>query len=187
MKYVKEAIVKWIKEWFDKNGPGCMAVIGISGGKDSSVVAALCVKALGKDRVIGVLMPNGEQSDISYAYGICEYLDIKHYVINIKDAFESALKVKNIDLKICSLALRRVLECICKERDAKGKKLEQMIEDMIDRGILPKMFNDACWIIRQLGNSAAHDEKSKFTIREVDSTVSFMQDIINYLYILLEI
>ena len=49
MKYMKEAIVKWIKDWFDKNGPDCKAVIGISGGKDSSIVAALCVEALGKD------------------------------------------------------------------------------------------------------------------------------------------
>ena len=84
--------IEWIRNFFEENGKGCNAVLGISGGKDSSVVAALCVKALGKDRVIGVLMPNGEQSDISYAYGICEYLDIKHYVINIKDAFDGIVK-----------------------------------------------------------------------------------------------
>ena len=63
----KNEIVKWIKDWFDTNGRGCNAVIGISGGKDSTVVAGLCVEALGKDRVIGVLMPNGEQSDINMA------------------------------------------------------------------------------------------------------------------------
>ena len=88
----KNQCVEWIRNFFEENGKGCNAVLGISGGKDSSVVAALCVKALGKDRVIGVLMPNGEQSDISYAYGICEYLDIKHYVINIKDAFDGIVK-----------------------------------------------------------------------------------------------
>jgi len=78
--------VEWIKNWFDENGKGCKAVLGISGGKDSSVVAALCCKALGKDRVIGVLMPQGVQEDIDYAFGICEFLGIKHYVININDA-----------------------------------------------------------------------------------------------------
>lgn len=83
---VKDECVKWIREFFEENGRGCNAVLGISGGKDSSVVAALCVEALGKDRVIGVLMPNGEQFDISCSYQLCEHLGIKHYVVNIKDA-----------------------------------------------------------------------------------------------------
>lgn len=85
----KDALAKcceWVRSWFEENGRGCNAVIGISGGKDSSVAAALCVKALGKDRVIGVLMPNGEQSDIEYAYDLCKELDIKHFVINIESA-----------------------------------------------------------------------------------------------------
>ena len=86
------ACIKWIQKFFEENGKGCNAVLGISGGKDSSVVAALLVKALGKDRVIGVLMPNGEQADISYSYEICEFLGIKHYVVNIKDAFDGAVK-----------------------------------------------------------------------------------------------
>lgn len=63
-KELKNEIVQWIRDWFDQNGPGCNAIVGISGGKDSSVVAALCVEALGKDRVIGVLMPQGQQKDI---------------------------------------------------------------------------------------------------------------------------
>ena len=54
-----EATVKWIRDWFEINGPGCNAIVGISGGKDSSIAAALCCEALGSDRVIGVLMPNG--------------------------------------------------------------------------------------------------------------------------------
>ncbi|MER2027471.1 MAG: NAD(+) synthase, partial [Lachnospiraceae bacterium] len=61
----KNEIVEWIREYFEQNGKGCKAVIGISGGKDSSIAAALCAEALGKDRVVGVLMPNGVQSDIS--------------------------------------------------------------------------------------------------------------------------
>lgn len=56
-KKVKEQVVKWIQDWFEENGRGCNAVIGISGGKDSSVVAGLCVEALGRDRVIGVTCP----------------------------------------------------------------------------------------------------------------------------------
>ena len=65
---LKNKCVEWIRDFFEENGKDCNAVVGISGGKDSSIVAALCVEALGKDRVIGVLMPNGEQSDIYYSY-----------------------------------------------------------------------------------------------------------------------
>ena len=103
---------------------------------------------------------------------------------NIKTAFEAALKVKNIDTAICSLALRRVLEAICKDKGAQGKSLEQMIRDMIDKKILPEMFDDACWIIRQLGNEAAHAEKKNFSPYQIDQTILFMQNIINYLYTL---
>ena len=85
---VKNQCVAWIREFFEQNGNGCNAVVGISGGKDSSVVAALCVEALGKDRVIGVLMPCGEQHDIDMAYLLVNHLGIKRYVVNIKDAVE---------------------------------------------------------------------------------------------------
>lgn len=78
----------WITDFFEKNGKGCNAVLGISGGKDSSVAAALCVKALGKERVIGVLMPNGEQSDIDCAHKLVQHLGIKNYTVNIKQAFD---------------------------------------------------------------------------------------------------
>ncbi len=89
---VKNGCVEWIKQFFEENGKGCNAVIGISGGKDSSVAAALCVEALGKDRVIGVLMPCGEQHDIDMAHLLVNHLGIKHYVVNVKDAVEGVLK-----------------------------------------------------------------------------------------------
>lgn len=85
---VKNDCVEWIKKFFEENGKGCNAIVGISGGKDSSVAAALCVEALGKDRVIGVLMPCGEQHDIDMAYLLVNRLGIKHFVVNIKDAVE---------------------------------------------------------------------------------------------------
>lgn len=88
---VKNDCVQWIRDFFEKNGKGCNAVVGISGGKDSSIAAALCVEALGKDRVIGVLMPQGEQHDIDMAYLLVNHLGIKHYVVNIKDAVDSIM------------------------------------------------------------------------------------------------
>lgn len=89
---VKTRCVAWIQEFFKNNGPDCKAVVGISGGKDSSVVAALCVEALGKDRVVGVLMPCGEQHDIDMARKLVNHLGIKSYEVNIKDALEGVLK-----------------------------------------------------------------------------------------------
>ncbi len=77
---------QWIRQFFEENGKGCNAVLGISGGKDSSVAAAVCVEALGRDRVIGVLMPNGEQADIDMAHLLCDHLGIKSYVVNIAEA-----------------------------------------------------------------------------------------------------
>ena len=88
-KRVKDECVAWIRDFFEKNGKDCNAVVGISGGKDSSVAAALCVEALGADRVIGVLMPQGEQHDIDMAYLLVNHLGIKHYVVNIKEAVEA--------------------------------------------------------------------------------------------------
>ena len=90
-KTVKNEVVQWVATWFDNNGKDCNAVVGISGGKDSSIVAAICAEALGKDRVIGVLMPNGEQNDIDMARKLVEFLDIRNFEVNIKDAVYGVL------------------------------------------------------------------------------------------------
>ncbi|MBP5602894.1 MAG: NAD(+) synthase [Treponema sp.] len=85
---IKSEAIAWVKEYFAKNGnENTKAVIGISGGKDSATVAALCCAALGKDRVIGVMMPNGVQADIEDSKEICKFLGIKNYTINIQDAY----------------------------------------------------------------------------------------------------
>lgn len=102
---VKDACVQWIRDFFEKNGKDCNAVLGISGGKDSSVAAALCVEALGKDRVIGVLMPCGEQHDIDAAYKLVNHLGIKHFVVNIKDAVEG---IKNAIPEELTLSVQSV-------------------------------------------------------------------------------
>lgn len=86
---IKNDCVKWIRDFFEKSGPDCNAVIGISGGKDSSVAAALCVEALGKDRVIGVLMPKGEQADIDCSLKLVNHLGIKNYTVNIEETIKA--------------------------------------------------------------------------------------------------
>ncbi len=100
---VKNECVQWIRDFFEENGKGCNAVVGISGGKDSSIVAALCVEALGRDRVIGVLMPNGEQADIDMAKLLVSHLGIKHYIVNIKDAVDGMIRAIPFELQTQSM------------------------------------------------------------------------------------
>ncbi|MBQ6662494.1 MAG: NAD(+) synthase [Firmicutes bacterium] len=89
---VKNEIVQWIRDFFAANGPDCNAVVAISGGKDSSVTAALCVEALGKDRVFGVLLPKGEQEDIDMSYLLVETLGIRYTEINIQSCFDAVME-----------------------------------------------------------------------------------------------
>ncbi len=100
---VKNECVEWIRNFFEENGKDCNAVVGISGGKDSSIVAALCAEALGKERVIGVLMPCGEQHDIDMAKLLVNTLGIKHYVVNIKDAVDGIINNIPFELQKQSL------------------------------------------------------------------------------------
>ena len=102
---VKDDCVHWIRKFFEENGKGCNAVVGISGGKDSSVVAALCVEALGKDKVIGVLMPSGKQEDIDCSYKLVKHLGIKHFEINVKDSIDALKKSirEQIELSVQSV------------------------------------------------------------------------------------
>ena len=99
---VKQDCIQWIRDFFEQNGKDCNAVIGISGGKDSSVVAALCVEALGRDRVIGVLMPCGEQHDIDCSQLLVSHLGIKSYTVNVEDAVKGVLDNLPKELKIAT-------------------------------------------------------------------------------------
>lgn len=121
--------------------------------------------------------------EIDFLYPECNvnYLGVPK---EIKSAFEAALKVKNIDISICLLSLRRVLEAICKDQGAEGRNLDTMIKNMLDKGLLPNIMDDACWIIRQLGNDAAHAGEIRVYQSDVNQTIEFLKTIIHYLYTL---
>lgn len=101
---------------------------------------------------------------------------------DIYSAFESAVKTKGIDYSICLLSLRRVLEMICKDKDAVGSNLEKKIDDLIEKKIFPPMIEDACWIIRQLGNDAAHADKIPVYTYDIEQVIGYVATIIDYLY-----
>ena len=88
---VKHDLIAWLQKIFAAQGASCRAVVGISGGKDSTLTAALCAEALGKERVVGVLMPNGEQHDIEDARAVVKHLGITHYEINIKAPYDAII------------------------------------------------------------------------------------------------
>ena len=100
---MKESIIQWIKDWFDTQSNGAEGiVIGISGGKDSAVVAKLCVEAIGKERVFGVLMPNGKQKDIADSQRVCDLLGISYIVVNISNMYYDF--IRNISNKKITLS-----------------------------------------------------------------------------------
>ena len=94
----RDNLVSWLRDWFEKNGPDCKAVIGISGGKDSTVVAAACARAIGKERVLGVLMPNGVQKDIGDSIKVCNSLGIKYITVNINKAYNALRSEVDVNL-----------------------------------------------------------------------------------------
>lgn len=104
----KDACVQWIRDWFAVNGPECNAIIGISGGKDSTVAAALCTEALGADRVYGIRMPNGYQVDIEDAKAVCKYLGIHSFDCNIKKAYDAICE--EISWAVCGMSDLKVRE-----------------------------------------------------------------------------
>ncbi len=140
VKKVTAGIVQWIRDWFQTNGKGCNAIVGISGGKDSSVVAALCVEALGKDRVIGVLMPNGEQADIDMSLLLCEHLGIEYVTVNIKEGYDALLASISREIgepssdTVINLAPRirmATLYAVCQSRNGRVANTCNLSEDWV--------------------------------------------------------
>ncbi len=139
-KKVTQDIIVWIRDWFERNGKGCNAIIGISGGKDSSVAAALCVEALGKERVLGVLMPNGEQADIDMSLLLCEHLGIEYYTVNIHDAYEALLASvtqaigepsKDTTINLAPRIRMSTLYAVCQSRNGRVVNTCNLSEDWV--------------------------------------------------------
>lgn len=102
----------------------------------------------------------------------------------IKDAFESALKIRNIDSAVCLMALRRTLELICIDKGAVKWGLKDKIEELAEKGILPETLKEASSFTKILGDSATHDKGLDINIQDINSMIDFVEYIIEYLYVL---
>ena len=109
-------------------------------------------------------------------------IDKENTPSKIFQAYEAAVKTRGIDSAICLLSLRRALEMVCKDKNAQGDNLEKKIDDLIEKKVLPEMMRDACWIVRQCGNEAAHADDVEFSKHEADEAIEYVGSIITYLY-----
>lgn len=107
-----EGCIQWIREWFEyRSGNAKGVVLGVSGGKDSTVVAGLLCKALGRERVLGLLMPNGIQRDIDDSRRICSFLQMPYRVVNIRAGFEGILtSMESIEAAATHSAYQETIE-----------------------------------------------------------------------------
>jgi len=99
IKKIKQDMVAWVKDYFKKTIPGASAVVGISGGKDSSITSSILKEALGRDKVVAVMMPDGVQSDIEDSKELAKAVDLKNITVNIGPVTEAFIKAVNEGLK----------------------------------------------------------------------------------------
>lgn len=165
-KKTKEELINWIRNYFRKNGPECNAVVGISGGKDSTIVAALCCEAIGKDRVIGVLMPQGVQDDIDVARELVKHLGIKSFEINIAETVNTLLAKGRI-AGLCDSKQARVnlparirmatLFMVAQSRNGRVANTCNLSEDYVGWATL---FGDGAGQFSPLGNLTVTEVKA---------------------------
>ena len=168
-KQTAEKLVKWLRDYFDNNGQPINAVVGCSGGKDSTVVLAALTKAIGPDRIYAILMPNGEQADIDDSYKICEYLGLKPHVCNIQDAyngvvgsvsgeFEPTNQMKiNLAPVLRMTTLKAISQCVNGRFTCNGNASEAYIGwftiDGDDRGSVKPLINMTVTEVIQVGEA----------------------------------
>ncbi|GIP33620.1 DUF4145 domain-containing protein [Paenibacillus sp. J2TS4] len=130
--------------------------------------------------------PNGKPIkyiDLIFPSGSSEN---KHLPPPVRDAFEAALKVRNLDGAVCIMALRRTLEKMCKHKNAKGKDLFTKLKDLQSENILPPIMEGISYILRKEGNSAAHADDTEFSSETVKLMIEFTEVILDYVYSLPE-
>ena len=102
---------------------------------------------------------------------------------DILKSYDAAVRTAKVDLSVSLIAIRAVLEKICKERGSNRKNLAAMLKQMVDRQILPETLDKCGFIIRKMGNNGAHgDDDSMLTSRDIAELIDFIETIMYYIY-----
>lgn len=125
MSEIKERIIAFIKRKIEKaNARG--VVIGLSGGLDSTTVLFLCSQALGKNRILTLIMPSevNKKEDTDDAVELCENLGIKYKIIEIDPILDNFRKFLDLnDRLVKGNLMARIRMCILYYYANKGKLL----------------------------------------------------------------
>ena len=128
-----------------------------------------------------MVIPNGYVSNVSMEYPGSKY-DFKNVPKSILESYQAVIKTSKVDLSICLIAVRRVLEKICKERGSKEKTLDAMLKEMVNIHILPETLDQCSFLIRKLGNSGAHGDDIDISQSDILELIDFIETILYYIY-----
>lgn len=102
---------------------------------------------------------------------------------DILKSYDAAVRTAKVDLSVSLIAIRAVLEKICKERGSNRKTLEKMLKQMVERHIFPETLDKCGFVIRKMGNSGAHgDADSMLTSHDIAELIDFIETIMYYIY-----
>ncbi|WP_430789695.1 DUF4145 domain-containing protein [Virgibacillus flavescens] len=101
----------------------------------------------------------------------------------IRNAYESSLKTKNVDNVMCVMGLRRTLDILCRVHGEVKGSLNNRLNKLSEKGIIPGVLDDASHLIRVIGNSAAHDDVD-FDSHVVNNMIKFTRIILEYVYVI---
>ena len=128
-----------------------------------------------------MLTPYGYESDVSIEYPGNKY-DFKHVPESILKSYQAAVKTSKVDLNVCLIAIRAVLEKICQDRGSKKKNLEAMLKEMVNKNVFPETLDQCSFLIRKLGNSGAHGDDIDMSQSDVLELIDFIETILYYIY-----
>lgn len=126
---------------------------------------------------------NDWYDDVTVLYPMSSF-DNKAVPKKIAEAFEAALKVKNIDNGVCLMALRRTLELVLCDKGATKWGLKEKIEEIAALGLLPESLKEVSKFAKILGDTAAHGKDDDVDSNDVSTMVEFVKYILEYLYVL---
>ena len=101
---------------------------------------------------------------------------------SVKKAYEAALKVKNVEPNAFAVLIGRMLDIICKDRNAKGKTLYEKLNDLSTHNEIPDRLAEMAQGLRVLRNIGAHADLGEIVQSDVPILIDFCEAILEYIY-----